>query len=539
MRIFDELASISLLAVDQSTIPSEPPVVDTSGRHDLRLDSLVGAIASDKRVASRLHSILQQRTDEKTRRLRRGVIDDFVESSDLRALADRIAPRLIELRTDVDRDQDRDLLKLVHRLSSLDLMLELLDDVGETLIGLGSSIHAPSLLRLQSIFQRYRTDPEVASLRNTLRSLRRGLRDRKSVTIGVNLDDRLRPVEAVLLSINEMTFRNENPLDTIGRTLFGTNNTYRTSTSIHTNDAPLDRPGSTTVPLAPLFQDLDEVLRGQSKRLARGLRGFAAVSTEVITDLGHEVALAASIATVVETLQAADYPVSTAEPTTDGDIVDLYDPVLALERVKTGGEPVVLNTVRGIDGETPLIVTGPNNGGKTTLLRALGIALVLQQAGLFVPARACNVGALRMDDAKAENFAVVTHFSGGEGSELDGGRFAEEARRLAGTLANHPKNALFLLNETFSSTHYTEAEELLVELTQLLRDRGCWVVCATHLYRVVDRLGDEARSLTIHPDEPFRLVDGRPEGHSLARSVARSVGLDFDALRRGNGSEQA
>jgi DNA mismatch repair protein MutS len=542
MRVFDDLASISLLGVDPRDDPAGQTVVDTSGWHDLRLDALVEAITSDQRVADRLRSILRHPTTEEKRRDRRAVIDDFVASPELRSLADRIAPRLAEIRTDIDREQDRDLLKLVHRLSSLDLMLELLDDLCGTLIDLGSSLRAPSLGRLQSVFSRYRDDPDVSTLRKTLQSLRRGLRDRKSVTIGVNLDDRLRPVEAVLLSINETTYRNDNPLHTIGRTLFGNDDGYRTNGSIHTNNAPLDRPESTTVPLAPLFQDLDEILSGQSKRLARGLRRFAAVSTEVVVDIGRELVLAASIAAVVEKLQSAGYP--TATERTSGDVIDLYDPVLALERIRTKGEPVVVNTIRKIDGVTPLVVTGPNNGGKTTVLRALGIALVLRQAGLFVPARSFDVEVPAVGDTVApsmrtDNLAVVTHFSGGEGSELEGGRFAEEARRLAHTLADHPQNAVFLLNETFSSTHYTEAEELLVELIELLRDRGCWVVCTTHLYRVVDRLGDAARSLTIHPNDPYHLVDGRPDGHSLARSVARSVGLDFDALRRENGSEQA
>ena len=148
------------------------------------------------------------------------------------------------------------------------------------------------------------------------------------------------------------------------------------------------------------------------------------------------------------------------------------------------------------------------------------------------PADRNRSGEYFRDDTTTQTaIAIATHFAGGESEQLEDGRFAEEARTLARTLESVTPGSVLLLNETFSSTGSSDALELAGELLDLLRRRECLVLFATHLYELPARLGDTAESLTIHPEQPFHIVPGRPDGKSLAKEVARNAGLDFDALR--------
>jgi DNA mismatch repair protein MutS len=502
---------------------------------------------------------VQSATGAAARRERRAVLTDFAAIRELGELVERLYPRLSELQTTGDRETDRDLLKLVWRLGDLALIVEIVEEFETTFTAIGERLTATSLRRLAAVLEGAGQDPAFRTLRTTLPGLRDGIRNRQSVTVGVNLDDRLRPVEAVLLEIHGTRFESAGVIETVGRSVLGNDSQYRTRRRFHISETPPGTPPRTSVPLAPLFQDLDEMLRGQTQRLARGLRQFTAIRTETIAGLLRELALFDRLARGMQTLRTAGYPVTipSEESATDNstgggssdtaEIVDVYDPVLAFRRIRTHGPPVVPNALAHHSTTRPAILTGPNNGGKTTFVRAVGIAHVLYRAGFFVPAAAFSLAAPAVPETPpgpeaatgpetapgpdATRATIATHFAGGESEQLEDGRFAEEARTLARTLASVTPGSVLLLNETFSSTGSSDALELATELLELLRHRECLVLFATHLYDLPARLGDSAVSLTIHPDTPFRIVPGRPDGHSLAKEVARNAGLDFDALR--------
>lgn len=146
----------------------------------------------------------------------------------------------------------------------------------------------------------------------------------------------------------------------------------------------------------------------------------------------------------------------------------IYDPCLAL---RTGATPEK-NDVHVTD-EMLLAITGANNGGKSTLLRALGAAQLLMQAGLPVPAdryAACPVG------------QVFTHWAREEDEELVHGKFDEELERMQQIVARLQPGDLLLSNESFASTNEAEGSEVLRELTHALVHAGVHVYAVTHLY---------------------------------------------------------
>ena len=95
----------------------------------------------------------------------------------------------------------------------------------------------------------------------------------------------------------------------------------------------------------------------------------------------------------------------------------VYDPHLAL----SGDDAIVLNEIPS-DARTTIVITGANSGGKSTLLRAIGCAQLMAQAGMFAPARSWSARVAT---------SIFSHFVREEDVDMVRGRFADELQRLA------------------------------------------------------------------------------------------------------------
>lgn len=233
------------------------------------------------------------------------------------------------------------------------------------------------------------------------------------------------------------------------------------------------------------------------------------------TSLRAEVGFYLAASNLVSALEQAGASVSTPDPRTALTVMadGLYDPCLAL-RTRTAPER---NDVH-LEDRGLLIITGANNGGKSTLLRALGAAQLLLQAGLPVPAAryaARPVG------------AIFTHWAREEDEELVHGKFDEELDRMQNIVARLRPGDLLLCNESFSSTNEAEGSDILLEVTRALVQAGVRVYSVTHLYDFASTVQHDptldalflraARSGTV--EHHFRIEPGPP--------LPTSFGLDL------------
>lgn len=212
-------------------------------------------------------------------------------------------------------------------------------------------------------------------------------------------------------------------------------------------------------------------------------------------------------------------PCAAGEPTLDA--TGVYDVGLALH----AGHPLVGNEVHA-QGVPLVVMTGANQGGKSTLLRGLGIAQLMMQAGLFVGATAMR-GEIRK--------GVHTHFTREEDPQMRGGRLDEELRRMAAIADTIAPGALLLLNESFSSTNEREGSEIAGVVVRAMLDRGVRVVLVTHMYDLARGLASDADGTALFL-RAERLADGRrtfvlAPGAPLPTSHAR------DSFRRVFGEE--
>ena len=198
-------------------------------------------------------------------------------------------------------------------------------------------------------------------------------------------------------------------------------------------------------------------------------------------------------------------------------VCDLYDPSLALSipgRV-VGNEAYAT-------GKTTIVITGANQGGKSTFLRSIGTAQLMMACGMFVPAETFNASLCN---------GLFTHYKREEDAEMESGKFDEELRRMSELAGHLSQGALLLFNESFAATNDREGSEIARQIVEALVDSGVRVAFVTHLYEFAHRLWTERpeQTLFLRADRrddgqrTFKLREGEPQPTSYGEDIYRQV----------------
>ena len=207
------------------------------------------------------------------------------------------------------------------------------------------------------------------------------------------------------------------------------------------------------------------------------------------------------------------YPVPAALGTQRLDADGLYDATLAL----TLDGPVTGNDVAA-DGRQLIMITGANQGGKSTLLRSVGQAQLMLQAGMFAPARELTGSACS---------GVFTHYKREEDATMERGKLDEELDRMSAITDWIRPDGLLLCNESFASTNEREGSQIAREIIRALTEAGIRIVFVTHLYDLAESIHarSDGRVLFLRAE---RETDGSrtyrlPEGDPLPTSYGEDL----------------
>ncbi|MEO7067263.1 MAG: hypothetical protein ABI114_10175 [Rhodanobacter sp.] len=220
-------------------------------------------------------------------------------------------------------------------------------------------------------------------------------------------------------------------------------------------------------------------------------------------------------------LHALGVPTVMPQPTEAGDgthhAEGLRDPCLALSM----GHAVVGNTLAA-DHKSLLVVTGANQGGKSSFLRSFGVAQLMLQSGLYVAA----------DSFAAELcHGLFTHYKREEDKTMTSGKLDEELGRISIIADAITPNALLLLNESFASTNELEGAEIARQIVAALQERAVRICFVTHLFAFAHDLFEQGSVDTLFlraqrredGTRTFRLVEGEPLETSYGADLYREV----------------
>jgi DNA mismatch repair protein MutS len=544
---------LSVLWPAHSARPSRAPLSDMAFA-DLELGPLVSELARDVAVtpgrqATRerfAHDVLSQLlTEPEIIQHRQAVLADLLGRPALCEALEPLVPGL-EALADAPRGEryrptvEPGLERIARRLADLELLVETVGRLSQALDA--ANPESAGLRSVAEGLRDLRSGAEFESLERELPRLRETLSSVRSVTLGVNLGPDLTPQSATILELGTEPIEGRRAL--VWR-LLGGEAPDRGLTPLQRGEAgPLGRPNE-------LVRDLRQLLGNVVGPVATALDRFARVSNDRLGQLGAELGLLLGAVRLLERLRKAGLPI--CRPTCmdvaerGAELMDAYDPGLALVHLERG-PGMVTNAIRfGPDAARVWVLTGPNRGGKTTYTRAAGVAQVLFQAGLFVPAHSACLSPVD---------AIYTHFPTREDARPGLGRLDLEAERLASIFQQATPRSLILLNEALSGTSALEALDLARGLVRGLRLLGARAIYVTHLHELateVDQInadtpGDgRVGSLLAELDEDvatgpdardgaarrtFKIAARPPRGASFAAEIAEQHGISYAQLAR-------
>jgi DNA mismatch repair ATPase MutS len=208
----------------------------------------------------------------------------------------------------------------------------------------------------------------------------------------------------------------------------------------------------------------------------------------------------------------------------------LYDVCLAL---KLEG-PVVGNEVDA-DGADLVMITGANQGGKSTFLRSVGLAQLMMQCGMFVPARTYCANL---------STGLYTHYKREEDATMRAGKFEEELERISAIVDHLAPDSLILFNESFQSTNEREGSEIGRQVVEALLESHIRVFFVTHMYDLAggfyqrnmadaaflraERRDDGSRTFKVVPAAPLSTSYGK----DLYEQIFAAPAADLSSLSR-------
>ena len=533
--------------------------------NDLSIDFLTASLTKDPYEQNLLRNLLVSIPfDERVIRYRNDIFEDFLRFPKLREDLTNLLLKLKDLR-DIERFQkDKEssyLWQLVNRLREIDGYVDCITQMKETLEAL--ELTSEGLKTLRKIVQDIFNDSGFPILKEDITTALLEIRHVKSITIGVNLDDMLRPKTVGVISLNDAHFTDSGLLKKFMKF------TGKQDELHHGNDVsgflsfhpanPSTRSVGLGVPVMGAQQDLNQIadssLTGKDpmsdalkrvvtdilKRTVNNLKGllnkYVGVSGYSFVSLMPEIIFYIRFAELTEKIMSKGYPL--AKPVIEDkenrscDIKGLYNIKLALREIEES--EIVKNDFHFDDSARIYILTGPNRGGKTTITQAVGLAFLLSQIGVYAP---CDSISLSPCDS------IFTRFPADENGTVDSGRLGEESKRLSEIFDSATEYSLLLLNESLATTNIEEGLYIAKDVVKAMRYLGVRCVFNTHMHDLARGLEEVNRSTEGKSviesmitgveggKRSFKISIAAPQGLSYAKDIAEKYGVTYENIKK-------
>lgn len=202
----------------------------------------------------------------------------------------------------------------------------------------------------------------------------------------------------------------------------------------------------------------------------------------------------------------------------------LYDLALFIANSKRNKEVVCNDFYYGEDSLF-FVLTGPNQGGKTTFARSLGQLVFFTKMGLYVPCKNANLQYFE---------SLITHFSVEESVETGRGKLMEELVRLKPMMDMGDKECFVVINELFTTAANYDAIIMGKKVLSHFIDRGCHGIYVTHLSELLEeepRATGLSAELSKEGIQTFKILRETKKYENCAVNQINKYNLSYEALK--------
>ncbi len=571
---------ISILFPNQEAIVYKE--LSESTRHDLGLETLCKNLSNQTFEQNYIMSVIGKMTDNpNVARFRSEVFGDIYRLKDMRSrmmeLLDKVKflKEFGSFKRDGFRDKDTGLWDLLHRLDEINEYIECVEAITECLKN--EDIYSEGLKNLRDYVEQIYVDAEFAALKEDVKAIKKETDSIKSVTIGINVNERFEANSIGLISVNSKPFKSSNIVSNFSEALFSQkgikdNTDWNGDMHYHAadqrdiagipvitkinemnmaknNQIAAGMTGSTIASIPQndaeesstryLNRVATQMLNRLSKRLQEVLSKYVKITIGTITDLIPEFVYYIRFAEYIEQMTEKGRRFCTATVISDADSNQGYMQAKGIYNFKLAGavaqdETIVTNDFYFDKEHMCYILTGANRGGKTTITQAVGILYVLAQGGISIPGDSFSY--IPVD-------CIYTHFPADEDKTMDLGRLGEECSRFKEMYKECTSKSLLLMNETFSTTSFEEGYYIAKDAVKAILQKGIKTIYNTHMHKLAYDIVElnnpvfqgKASSLVVKADggkRSFKVEVAEPEGFSYAKDIAEKYGVTFDMLTK-------
>ena len=534
--------------------------------NDLSIDFILDALTEVKYERGQIRRIMTQVTDDsEVIKYRCDVFEDFLRFPKLREAMEELVARLADLK-DIERFQkDQEgaaFWSLVNRLREIDEYVSCITMIKNTLEKL--DIQSEGMLKLKQIVTDIFKESGFPELKADIDETMAKAKRLKSVTIGVNLDGLLRPKTAGVISLNDTEFTDAGLMR---RFMNFAEKKAELHEGVDVSDIKHFHPANPSTSMIKMdsYQDsgtdenmhlttgtvtgadslsnaigksVTNILKKTCGEIKSTLKRYVNISGYMLISLMPEIVFYIRWAELIDKIKMQGMPVCKAEilpaQSRKSSFKEIYNLKLAINKVKGEDINIITNEIDFNDEHRIFILTGPNRGGKTIFTQAVGLAMLLAQLGIYVPAGQAII-------SPCDN--IFTHFPADENDTVDLGRLGEESKRLSEIFSVATERSLMLLNESLATTSVAEGLFIAKDVVRAMEYLGASSIFNTHMHdlaRSVEELNDEingksrAASLVTgvqKGERSFKVSLSPPQGVSYAKDIAQKYGVTFRQIK--------
>ena len=535
--------------------------------HDIGMDSVIAQLSKKEDERTYIRNVMRTFTsDAETAAYRSDIFDDIYRNKEMRTRIMELLDRINFLKDygsyKHDHDHTPSTWDLLHRLDEIRDYIECIENIHDCLDG--ADIHSKGLTGLKDYVSDLYNDNGFEGLKEDIRLLRATTDNLKSVTVGINLNERFEACGIGVISINNKPFTGSGVLSHFIEKVSAKDNIHNGTDwngDYKYNEFTAQSPFMDKIPVVPAFSPMafitlktiteaddqshritnymdditDRLLSQTVKHLRNVLNKYTTLTITDITDLMPEFTYYIRWVEYVEKHTARGFDFCKSTPENNGISMKaegIYNLKL-LEKSDVKSSDVVKNNLDFSEDHCLYILTGANRGGKTTITQAIGQAFFMAQGGVYVPGTSFSY-------TPADS--IFTHFPADEDKTLDLGRLGEECKRFKEIYENATEQSLILLNETFSTTSFEEGYYIARDCEKAILAKGTRCIYNTHMHKLAfeaDELNADsphrkAVSLVVRTEEggerSYKVEIAPPEGMSYAGDIAKKYGVTYEML---------